>query len=397
MSEEIKLPSLGVAIQDAKVTIVKKQKGDPISKNETIIEVETDKVNFEIVSPIDGVILGVFCKVGDEISLEDTVAIVGQPGESVGVKDSLLLEDNTQKEIKDESKTVEVSEETEFKTKVKATPSAKAEASRQGIDLSKISGTGLNGLITKDDVLNVLNSESVASSGEAGEELIPFTGVRKQIAERVAKSKNENVQVTTVIEVDLTEVDVLRKILKKHVEVKEGINLTYLPFVINAVIKSIEEYPILNSSLQDEKIHVKKYVNFGVAVESNKGLIVPVVHNTEKMEFWELVRCVDDVIKKARSNSLKPQDLGNGTITISNAGSYGSIISTPIIVYPQSSIIWMGRVVDRPVYIGEEIKKRKMVYLCVSYDHRVMDGATVAQFLASVKSRLENPGSIIIG
>lgn len=396
MAEEVKLPSLGVAIQEAKVITVKKKIGDTVAKGEAIAEVETDKVTFEIVSPLDGVVLDICCQVGDMVALGRTMAVVGQPGEQAAVNSLRAADQGTQEGVKGAAATVEETDG-ERRLRVRATPSAKAAALKQGVDLATVTGTGPNGLITKEDVPKVADPSASAGDGPADEEVIPFAGVRKQIAERVQRSNSEYVQVTTVVEVDLTEIDTLRKILRKHIEEKEGISLTYLPFVVNAAVKALAEFPILNSSLQEEKIHVKKYVNFGVAVESGKGLIVPVVHAAEKMDFWTLVRRIDEVVQKAKAGSLGAEDLGSGTITISNAGSYGSLLSTPVIVYPQSSILWMGRVEDRPRYIGEEMKRRKMVYLCVTYDHRVMDGATVAKFLAKVKSILESPGSILVG
>jgi pyruvate/2-oxoglutarate dehydrogenase complex dihydrolipoamide acyltransferase (E2) component len=399
MPAEVKLPSLGVAIQEAKIVNLCKKVGDPVKKGETLAQVETDKVTFEIVSPVDGFVLKICHDIGEAVALNETIVVVGEKGEKYCEKlgEALVEAVNLDSNRAETRSKLQNGQGVELKSKIKATPSAKVEAKRLSIDLSELKGSGPGGLITKDDVLNAYRIKLHSSDEDfAEEEIIPFTGVRRQIAERVLKSKNENVQVTTVVEMDLTEVDTLRKMLKKTLEEKENINLTYLPFIIKASIEALKDFPILNAMLNEDRIIVKKYVNFGIAVESPNGLLVPVIHRTEKMGFWELVRSIDSIVKRAKNNTLTPEDLGGGTITISNAGSYGSILSTPIIVYPQSCLIWMGKVQDKPVYIGDEIKKRKMVYVCLSYDHRIVDWATVAQFLTKVKDILENPGSIII-
>ncbi|MCJ7713205.1 2-oxo acid dehydrogenase subunit E2 [Candidatus Bathyarchaeota archaeon] len=229
------------------------------------------------------------------------------------------------------------------------------------------------------------------------EEVIPFEGIRKEIADKLSESKNSKVQVTTTIEVDVTNTETIRDMIKSELKENYGIHLTLLSFVIQATIEAIKMFPILNSSLQQDKIIIKKYINFGIAVESSKGLIVPVIHHSEEMSFWQLTKEIDSLIKKARKGMLTPEYIGGGTITISNAGSFGSILSTPIVLSNQSAILWMGKVTKRPVVDeNDQIKIRKMMNLCISYDHRIVDGSQVAQFLKEISFRLENPGGLLI-
>lgn len=385
---KVNLPSLGVAILDAKIVNWLKEEGEKVKKDEPIVEVETDKVTFEVVSPMNGFLIKKLYKVGDLVKVDAPLALVSEKREEITNQDlcRTLLEE--------EDKEMEKVELREKKVSKKSTPAAKNLAKQKNIDLEIINGSGPNGIITKEDILKYL--EQLPIKGEK-EEVIPFEGIRKEIADRLFESKNSKVQVTTTIEVDVTNTETIRDMVKSELKENYGIYLTLLSFVIKATIEAIKKFPILNSSLQQDKIIVKNYINFGIAVESSKGLIVPVIHHSEEMSFWQLIKEIDNLIKKARKGILTPEYIGGGTITISNAGSFGSILSTPIIYSNQSAILWMGKVTKRPVVNeDDQIKIRKIMNLCISYDHRIVDGSQVAKFLKEINSRLENPGGLLV-
>ena len=393
---EVKLPSLGVAILDARIVSWLKEEGQEVKKDEPIAEVETDKVTFEVVSPINGFLIKKLYHVNDLVKVNETLALVDENQETsvsaeVGQDKNIEKRQNKQK---DDQKYIDSSRR---KNMTQSTPAAKNLARQNNVDLDKIAGSGPNGLISKNDVLIYLKQATTTNKDTAEEEVIPFDGIRQQIAERLYLSKNDKVQVTTTVEVDVTDTEVIREMIKSELKENYGIRLTLLSFVMKAAIEAIKKYPIINSSLEKDKIIIKKYINFGIAVESEKGLIVPVIHHSDKLTFWQLIEGIDQLIQKSREGKLTPDYIGNGTITISNAGSFGSILSTPIIQDKQSALLWMGKMTKRPVVDeNDRIKIRKIMNLCISYDHQVVDGAQVAQFMNEINSWLVNPGKLLI-
>lgn len=400
---EVKLPSLGVAILDAKIISWLKEEGEQVKKDEPIAEVETDKVTFEVVSPINGFLIKKLFNVGDLVKVDEPLALVDEnKGTSVSAQ-KVRNQDQDEDTGKREPETNENKEkgyvDASKRKFTKSTPAAKNIARQRNIDLDKIAGSGPDGIISKNNVLRYLEQRSSEKETALGkeEEVVPFEGIRKEIAERLARSKNSKVQVTTTIEVDVTNTEAIRNMIKAELKENDGIRLTLLPFVIKAAIEAIRKFPILNSSLEKDRIIIKKYINFGIAVETLKGLIVPVLHHSEKLSFWKLSKEVDNLIQMARGGTLTPDYVGDGTITISNAGSFGSILSTPIIQGNQSALLWMGKITKRPVVDeNDRIKIRKIMNLCISYDHQVVDGAQVAQFLNEISTWLENPAKLLM-
>lgn len=395
---EVKLPSLGVAILDARIVSWLKEEGQEVKKDEPIAEVETDKVTFEVVSPINGFLIKKLYHVDDLVKVNETLALVDENQETsvsteVGQDKNIEKKQNKQKDDDDK----EYIDSSKKRNITKSTPAAKNLARQNNVDLDKIVGSGPNGLISKNNVLTYLKQAPTKNKDTGEEEVIPFDGIRKQIADRLYLSKNNKVQVTTTVEVDVTNTEVIREMIKSELKENYGIRLTLLSFVMKAAIEAIKKYPILNSSLEKDKIVIKKYINFGIAVESVKGLIVPVIHHSEKLTFWQLTEEIDKLIQKSREGKLIPDYIGGGTITISNAGSFGSILSTPIIQGNQSALLWMGKITKRPVVDEDDrIKIRKIMNLCISYDHQVVDGAQVAQFLNEISRWLEKPGKLLI-
>ena len=454
MAEQVILPSMGFAILDAKVVQWLKNEGDPVKKEEPIVEVETDKLTFEVFAPCDGFLLKQLYGVGDVAEVNHSLAVVGAMGEQVGaavidekaekaaaVPDTASHAGHTEsahalqgrkrampaaKELcrrnqidlnllegsgpdgvivrKDVEAYLASAGEQAGKAaapKKRATPAAKGLIRQNGLDINAISGTGADGVITREDVeafmqgggksvaLPQSHSAGSSAAGAAADERIPFTGVRRTIADNLSRSKNNAVHVTTMVEVDMTESYRMRNRFKDHFEARYGSRLSFVPFFLKAAVLGIREFPILNATLDGEFIVVKKNVDFCVAVDSPKGLLVPVLKNAETLSLWEMARRVNEMTAVARTGSLKPEFYGAGTISISNAGAFGAVQSTPIIQYPHSAVVWTGAIQDKPAVVEGQIVPRKLMNLCVSYDHRIMDGAKVAQFLGIMKKSLE--------
>ena len=385
MSVEVTLPSLGVAILEATVVKWLKEEGQPVAKEEPIAEVESDKVSFEVVSPMDGVLLKRLCEVSGIVKVNEALAVVGAVGERYAgrAEGGRAASEAAPEPVRAQTP--------EPAARVRATPAAKALAKKQGIDLARVRGSGPDGVVTKEDVAAYQETPPEVQAVSATEERIPFSGVRKKTADKLARSRSEMVQVTTAVEVDMTEADLLRKKWKDTLAQRLGIRLTFMPFFIRAAVMAVREYPVLNSALEGDEIVIRRNVDFGIAVQSERGLIVPVVKGAQDQAFWELARELDALTGQAREGVTDPRYVGGATITLSNAGAYGSVISTPVISSPQSALIWTGAILETPVVKEGAIVARKLMNLCVSYDHRIMDGATVARFLGRMKNLLEEP------
>ena len=385
MSVEVTLPSLGVAILEATVVKWLKEEGQPVAKEEPIAEVESDKVSFEVVSPMDGVLLKRLCEVSGIVKVNEALAVVGAAGERYAgwVEGGRAASEAAPEPVR--------AQKPEPAARVRATPAAKALAKKQGIDLARVRGSGPDGVVTKEDVATYQETPPEVQAVSAAEERIPFSGVRKKTADKLARSRSEMVQVTTAVEVDMTEADLLRKKWKDTLARRLGIRLTFMPFFIRAAVMAVREYPVLNSALEGDEIVIRRNVDFGIAVQSERGLIVPVVKGAQDQAFWELARELDALTGQAREGVTDPRYVGGATITLSNAGAYGSVISTPVISSPQSALIWTGAILEKPAVKEGAIVARKLMNLCVSYDHRIMDGATVARFLGRMKNLLEEP------
>lgn len=371
MAEKVIVSSLGVEIEEANIVELKFREGDTVKKDEEIAVVETQKVTFPIVSPVEGKILKLLVKEGDTVKVNQIIAIIGKEGEDI----SEFID-------KDEEKKDSIEVKKAFKKpnnkKVKISPAVRRMAEEQNIDLSKIEGTGTDGLITKSDVLNFIKDNKEDKE-------IPLTGIRRTIALRMKESLDKAAHVTSVIEIDMEEVKKSRKYIKES----EGIKISYLPFFIKAAIKAINNVPIINSVIEKDKIIVKKNINFSIAVSTDNGLQVPVIKNINDMDLLEINSKINLVSKLAKNKKLNPEDSQGGTITLSNGGSFGPIINTPIINQPQVAIIWTGKIIDRPVVYKGEIAIRSTMYLCLSYDHRAMDGKDASEFLVKIKQNLE--------
>lgn len=395
MAFEVKLSSLGVSIIEGTIVRWLKKEGDRVEKGEILAEVETEKVNFEIVAPEAGVLLKIFFGERTIAKAETTVALVGAEGEDV----SAYLEKIRQERREPEEKAAP-SEKREKVTRGKARsfPAAKFLAKEHGIDLSEVTGTGPGGQVTKEDVETLIARKPPRR--EEGipelEEVLPLVGIRKAIADGMSLSLRTAAHVTTVAEVDMTNLVRVRGELAPQWK-DEGISLTYVPFVIQAAVRGIEKFPIVNSQTLPDRIIVKKYVNFGVVVAIAEGLVTPVLKGVESRTVKEIARMMENISARARDRKLNLEDMRGGTITLSNPGTFGAVLATPIIYPPQNAILWMGRIAKTPVVRDDTIVIRSMMYLCLSYDHRAIDGSVGAQFLQEVRKYLEDPRRLLDG
>lgn len=379
MASKVILSSLGVDITEATITSLVKKEGDEVQRGDVIALVETQKVSFEVVSPTNGFILKIMFEVGDTVKVGESVAIVGKKDEDI----SMFLNENLSQEKNGEIP-IGTAEDKRFEErtkdfKSKIYPAVRKLAKDLKVDIDQIVGTGLNGMVTKEDIEHFYKKQQFSG------DIVPLTGIRGTIARRMISSLRTAAHVTTIIEIDMSNVSNLRK----EILDKNNFKITYLPFIIHAAVKAIKDVPIINSIILEDKIIKNNEINFGVAVVSNDSLLVPILFNAEKMDVFEISKKIEDLAILAREKRLLEKDMCGGTITISNGGAFGPILNTPIINQPQVALIWIGRITKKPVVIQDKIVIRDMMYLCLSYDHRAMDGRDAGTYINKIKEYLE--------
>lgn len=402
--EKIVVPSLGMSFEYVTLTKWTKNEGDFVKKDEPIAEATSDKITMDISSTIDGYLIKKLYAVNDIVPAKDVVAYIGTEINEE-IPNELLKAHKENEVVNKEVEKVPIANkivENIKSEKKKATPVAKKMIADNKLDIQEIIGTGLNGMITREDVEAFLNKKNepesiiIESKNDNESEIIetiPYIGIRKVIGDNLTRSIHTIVHVTTGLEVDMTEAMSLRKKLLSSGKFDD---LSLLTFVTRAIVEAVKKYPILNASLIDEVITVRRNVNMGVAVATPNGLIVPVIKNMQSLNFLETALSLQNMTVKGRNNKVEMNDLMGGTITLSNAGSFGATTSTPIINYPQCSILWMGKIVKKPSVVNDEIQIRSIMNLLCSYDHRVVDGSTVGMFLTEIKNSLESPETLLL-
>jgi pyruvate dehydrogenase E2 component (dihydrolipoamide acetyltransferase) len=422
MAEEVKMPQMGESIAEG--TIVKwfKQVGDTVKRDEPLFEISTDKVDAEIPSPASGVLTEIKVKEGETVPVNTVVAIInGESAKPAEAKPEARqpVEEAKPKVAEPESVAPAKQPPVQEVRRIRSSPLVRKIAAEHGIDISQIEGTGIGGRVTKNDILSYIeNRRAAREAAEAaraqlvqphetpqplkeeigpppfaeGErvEIVPMSVMRKRIAEHMILSRRISAHVTTFMEVDFTETTKLKDKLKEDYMNREGVKLTYMPFIIKAVIEGIKKWPIINSSVWGDQIVYKKDINIGVAVALEWGLIVPVIRNADERSLLGLARAVNDLSERARSKQLKPDEVQGGTFTVTNPGVFGSLIGTPIINQPQVAILGVGQIKKRPVVINDAIAIRQIGYLSLSFDHRVIDGAVADQFMSVVRAVIES-------
>ena len=413
MVYEFRLPDIGEGVAEAEVVKWQVKEGDEVKENQPLVEIMTDKVNVEIPSPKKGTIQKLMAKEGEVVKVGQVLIVIAEaestraasttasakPTPSVPKPPPALTEPIPQETPVLPSRAVKPGE-------VLATPATRKLARDLGVDLSTVQGTGHGGRITDEDVQRVKTGAWPAAAaltvttprGVGGvEERVPLRGIRRIVAQHMAKSKSTAAQVTHVEEVDMTEVSQLREKGKASAE-KRGVKITYMPFIIKALIPALKQYPYLNASLDDEKeeIILRRYYNIGIATDTDQGLVVPVIKDAEHKSITQLATEITALGDRARAGQLTLDEIQASTFTITNVGAIGGMFATPIINYPEVAILGVHKISKRPVVKDNQIVVREMMYLSLSFDHRVLDGAMAARFVNAIKQSLEDPKLLLL-
>jgi 2-oxoglutarate dehydrogenase E2 component (dihydrolipoamide succinyltransferase) len=411
---DIRVPALGESVTEATVGKWFKQAGDAVAVDEPLVELETDKVTLEVPAPAAGVLSDIAVKNGDTVAVG---ALLGQIKEGAGaaLKAPAATATRPAAGATDEktarTKPIGAGPEQPQPREMPMPPSVRKMAAESGVDPSKIAGTGVRGQVTKGDMLSAIERAAAAptpvsapvqmrapspADDAAREERVHMTRLRQTIARRLKEAQNTAAMLTTFNEVDMSAVMGMRNQYKELFEKKHGVKLGFMGFFVRACIQALKEIPAVNAEIDGTDIVYKNYYHIGVAVGTEKGLVVPVVRDADQMSLAQIEKTIADFGRRARDGTLKIEEMQGGTFTISNGGVYGSLMSTPILNAPQSGILGMHKIQERPVVIGGKIEPRPMMYLALSYDHRIVDGREAVTFLVRVKEVLEDPGRVVL-
>jgi 2-oxoglutarate dehydrogenase E2 component (dihydrolipoamide succinyltransferase) len=414
MSIQIQVPAMGESVTEATVARWFKKEGDAVARDEPILELETDKVTVEVPAPADGSIESIAVKEGDTVQVGTILGAIAEG--KAGAKSSVIARNPDAAAPKPAApETAAVSPpatqsppEVKASASVLAMPSARRVAQESGLDLAQVSGTGKDGRVTKGDALAALEARAAERSAPAvpsppkvrpnaaREERVTMSRLRRTIALRLKEAQNTAAQLTTFNEVDMSGVMTLRSEYKESFEKKHGVRLGFMGFFVKACIAALKELPNVNGEIEGDEIVYKNYFDIGVAVSTERGLVVPVLRDADALSLAQIESHIHDFGIRARDNKLKLEELLGGTFTISNGGVFGSLMSTPILNPPQSGVLGMHKIQPRPVAIDGKIEIRPMMYLALSYDHRLVDGREAVTFLVRVKENLEDPQRLLL-
>jgi 2-oxoglutarate dehydrogenase E2 component (dihydrolipoamide succinyltransferase) len=391
MSVKIIVPALGESVSEATIAKWYKKPGEAVKIDELILELETDKVTLEVISPSSGVIESITKETGATVTIGEELGAITE-GAAPAKSDVPAAPAPTAP--------TQVAPAAPTAAPI-LSPSANKIATENKVDTSTIAGTGKDGRITKGDVLEAIQTPTIAtqtlSSGEKPVERVRMSRLRKTIAQRLKDSQNTAAILTTFNEIDMTNVIAMRTKYRDEFEKKHGIKLGFMSFFVKASIDALKAIPSVNAEIEGDDLIYKKYYDIGVAVGTEQGLVVPIVRDADKKSFAEIEAEIAALGKKAREGKLSMSDLSGGTFSVSNGGVYGSLLSTPIINPPQSGILGMHKTQERPVAIDGKVEIRPMMYIALSYDHRIIDGKEAVTFLVKVKEAMENPERLLLG
>ena len=428
MSEKILVPVLGESITEATVSKWLKNEGEKVEADEPIVELETDKVNLEVPSPVSGVLDSINSKDGSVVEVGAVLGSVSESGTNTNETEEIKkieptinennvvklepqkeLEEIVEPEIFDEEKeeeplvlTNEVKEKKELNIKTDAntmSPAVRKIIAENKIDIKSVKGTGKDGRVLKGDLINLMGSNPPPSERKikyGQEERIKMTRLRQTIAKRLKQAQENAALLTTFNEVDMTNVMDMRKENQEDFQSRYGVKLGFMSFFVKACVVALKNYPAVNAEIEGDEIIYKNYYNISFAVGTDKGLVVPVLKNADELSFANIEKNIKEISEKAKDGKLTIEDLQGGTFTISNGGVYGSMLSTPILNLPQSGVLGMHNIVDRPMVVDGEIKIRPVMYLALSYDHRIIDGKESVSFLKMIKENLEEPRRLFL-
>ena len=426
MTEKILVPVLGESITEATVSKWLKNEGDTVEADEPIVELETDKVNLEVPSPVSGTLTKINSKSGSVVEVGADLGSVSESEtasektvEIKKIKPTTKIEKDNEVNTNDKDEDIEVFDEiieeekplvltqevkdkpAEIKTKIDQTlsPAVRKIVTENKIDISSVKGSGKDGRVLKGDLINLMGvspppSERKIKYGQ--EERIKMTRLRQTIAKRLKQAQDNAALLTTFNEVDMSSVIEMRKENQNDFQNRYGVKLGFMSFFVKASIVALKNFPAINAEIENDTIVYKNYYNISFAVGTEKGLVVPVLKNADELSFADIEKNIKDISDKAKNGKLTIEDLQGGTFTISNGGVYGSMLSTPILNLPQSGVLGMHNIVDRPVVVDGEIKVRPVMYLALSYDHRIVDGKESVSFLKMIKENLEEPRRLFL-
>ena len=432
MSEEIVVPVLGESITEATVSKWLKKSGDSVKADEPIVELETDKVNLEVPSPVSGVLSNIKTKEGETVKVGALLGVVTE-GENTETKkiEKIKPENQTKKEPKEieekksnivnfektksiepkifEEKNAEApliltdevkkAEQPKTSVNLNLSPAVRKIVEEKKIDISKVQGTGKEGRILKGDLINLMSSKPSPNQRkvEKGqEERVKMTRLRQTIAKRLKEAQNSAAMLTTFNEVDMSAIIQMRKDNQDDFQKTFGIKLGFMSFFVKACVLGLKLYPSINAEVDNDHIVYKNYYNISFAVGTDRGLVVPVLRDADELSFADIEKNIKTISEKARDGNLTIEDLQGGTFTISNGGVYGSMLSTPILNPPQSGVLGMHNIIERPIAVNGQIEIRPVMYLALSYDHRIIDGKDSVSFLKTVKENLEDPRRLFL-
>ena len=407
MSIQIKVPAMGESVTEATVARWFKKEGDAVTRDEPLCELETDKVTVEVPAPADGAIESISVKEGDTVQVGTILGAIAE-GKS-GAASAKAAPVAAPKPVEPPKPVAQAPAPAPAKTDAPVMPSVRRIAEESKLDPAQVSGTGKDNRVTKGDMLAALEARATQEPKRAAvtvlagprpkadrEERVAMSRLRRTIALRLKESQNTAAQLTTFNEVDMSHVMALRAEYKDDFEKKHGVRLGFMGFFVKACIAALKELPNVNAEIEGDDIVYKNYYDIGVAVSTERGLIVPVVRDADRLSLAGIEAAINDFGTRARDNRLKLEELQGGTFTISNGGVFGSLMSTPILNAPQSGILGMHKIQPRPIAIDNKVEIRPMMYLALSYDHRLVDGREAVTFLVRVKENLEDPQRLLL-
>ena len=443
MSEKITVPTLGESVTEATVSKWLKSQGDKVIADEPIVELETDKVNVEVPAPSNGVLGDITVQEGETVNVGSLLGIINDgagtsqaevkelkkynpPKKEQKFKKEEKIKIETKeikkpKKFKIEEPTLKLSEEAveeealilnevhneeplkkssiKIQREIKVSPAARKMASEAKVNIKSIEGTGKNGVILKEDIMNLMGSKPSPSERKikhGPEERVKMTRLRLTIAKRLKEAQENAAMLTTFNEVDMSEVISMRNKYKDEFHNSYGVKLGFMSFFVKSCVIGLKNYPAINAEIQNDEIVYKNYYNISIAVGTDRGLVVPVLRQTDEMSFADIEKNIGSLSQKARDGKITIEDLQGGTFTITNGGIYGSMLSTPILNPPQSAVLGMHNIVQRPIVVDGNVEVRPIMYLALSYDHRIIDGKEAVSFLKIIKESLEQPKRLFL-
>lgn len=411
MAIEVKVPQLPESIADATVATWHKKPGDKVARDENIVDLETDKVMLEVSAPADGVISEILKESGSTVKAQEVLAVIDSAGASKEEGKTKTSEETKEKPKEKEQEQPAASNQPakagESKEKAPASPSARRAAAQHDIDVDQVSGTGKGGRVTRENIMSavqsksmdgqtVASSASISPSGVRTEKRVPMTRIRARIAERLLEVTQNTAMLTTFNEINMAPIMEIRNRYREKFEKKYNVRLGFMSFFVKACVEALKRFPVVNASIDGGDIVYHGFYDVGVAVSTERGLIVPIIRDADKLNMADIENSIASSAEKARAGKLTLEEMQGGTFTITNGGVFGSLMATPIINAPQCAILGMHKIQERPVVENGQIVIRPMMYVALSYDHRLIDGKESVTFLVTVKELLEDPTRLIL-